>query len=99
MSMEERQDMRKSPSIRVLCALAVIAITLIAGGRVALPVGAAPAHTNVCQAITGSVTWDITGSPYVLTCTITVTVTGTLNISPGVTVQGGPNNGIQVAGR
>ncbi len=51
-------------------------------------VGAARAATNVSGTISSNQTWDLAGSPYVMTGNVTVAAGVTLTIDEGVTVQG-----------
>ena len=47
-------------------------------------------QTYVCGHITDNTTWDLAGSPYILTCTYVWVDSGvTLTIEPGVEVQNG----------
>ncbi|KAA3660111.1 MAG: hypothetical protein DWQ04_20330 [Chloroflexi bacterium] len=45
-------------------------------------------NADVCGAITTDTTWDLNGSPWVLTCDITVAADVALTIDPGVVVMG-----------
>lgn len=65
--------------------LFVLLAALISLGLLAA--GPAVADTQVSSNITSNTTWTATGSPYVLTKSITVSSGVTLSIQPGVTVE------------
>ena len=54
--------------------------------------------TQVCGTLSIDTTWDLTGSPWELTCDVTVPAGVTLTIEPGVTVQPGASDDIYVDG-
>ncbi|MBU0640929.1 MAG: carboxypeptidase regulatory-like domain-containing protein [Planctomycetes bacterium] len=54
--------------------------------------------TNVCGNITQDTVWDLAGSPYVLTCNVTVLAGVTLTIESGVEVQTNSNYSLGVYG-
>jgi hypothetical protein len=62
---------------------AMLAAVGLAAGLGAVSAGA----TNVCGNITQDTVWDLGGSPYILTCDVTVLAAVTLTIEPGVQVQ------------
>src|SRR5579875_575770 len=54
--------------------------------------------TTFCGRIIADTTWTSAGSPYNLSCNLTVDAGVTLSIGPGVQVNVGPNHAIQVLG-
>ena len=91
---------KRAYSIRPYAALALVAASLLAGGRFALPAAASlpPPVTHVCGLITGDTTWTAANSPYELDCEVGVPPGKTLTIQPGVVVYGTQAFGIQVQG-
>ncbi len=101
------QRTNKRNSVWLGLSLALAAVTLLALGilltsnSLAAPLAESlirPLNTNVSGVITQSTTWDVGGSPYVLTSDVTVNPGVTLTIAPGVTVQGGDNVELKVQG-
>ncbi len=70
-----------------------------AGLLLALLAPVLPAQAvNVCGPITTNTTWDISGSPYTLTCDVRVLSGATLTIDPGVTVLFQPSTSLVAEG-
>ena len=55
-------------------------------------------NTNVCGGIFADTTWDLAGSPYVVTCDVVLSPGFTLTVDPGVTVQFDTNTGLEIRG-
>ena len=55
-------------------------------------------HTNVCGTISTNTAWPLSGSPYVLTCGVTVAAGVTLTVEPGVMVMGQSGTQLQIRG-
>ncbi|MCD6343982.1 MAG: right-handed parallel beta-helix repeat-containing protein [Anaerolineae bacterium] len=101
------QRINKRNSVWLGLSAALAAITLLSLGilltsdSLAAPPAeglARPLNTNVSGVITQSTTWDVGGSPYVLTGDVTVNPGVTLTIAPGVIVQGADNVELTVQG-
>jgi RHS repeat-associated protein len=73
--------------------------TASAGEQSPVVYTAAALSTNVSGVITASTTWNVAGSPYILTTDVTVDSGATLTVEPGVVVMGRSLSDLIVKGR
>lgn len=73
-------------------------ILLLLVGLAFIPSRQARADTPVSGSISTDTTWDLAGSPYILTGSVTVLQNVTLTIEPGVVVQGQSNASLYIDG-
>lgn len=77
---------------------AAVVLFLVQALMWARPAQTAVPDTDVCGPIIGNVTWDTTGSPYIVTCDAQVANGATLNIQPNVVVKFNLGTSLQVDG-
>jgi hypothetical protein len=78
---------------------AILGLGLLGGGLVSMAaVGRLGMEDVLCGPIASDATWTLDGSPYTVTCDVTIEGGVTLEVEPGVEVRFGSDTGLEVYG-